>query len=183
MVLPRLQERPPYPSPLFRYSSLAREVYCHRIVFRLFSSSMHRPPLNHLCPRCHLRLSADIPSSGSLAYHWQKRISLPETYPYCLLKLSVQYDNSRQNGLYHIIHLVSYFNNCFRVQRYGFYFKCQSFIIVHCSLYFFFFFSIRGLRLTRLHISTFLNHICIFYDLHIPAFTHSHTHNLMHSHL
>ena len=143
---------------------------------------MHRPPLTRLCSRYHLHLSADIPSSGSLAYHWRKRISLPETYPYCLLKLSVQYDNSRQNGLYHLIHLVSYLNNCFRVQRYGFYFKCQSFIIAHCSLYFFFFCSIvgradgtpRGLRLTRLNISIFLNHIYIFYDLHIPAFTQSH---------
>lgn len=115
-----------------------------------------------------------IPSSRSLAYHWQKHISLPETYPYCLLKLSVQRDNSRLNGLSHIIHLVSYLNICFWLQRYGFYFKCQSFIIAHCSFYFFFFCSIRGLRLTRLHISTFLNHIYIFYDLHIHTFTHSH---------
>ena len=134
---------------------------------------MHRPPLTRLCSRYHLHLSVDIPSSGSLAYHWQKRISLPETYPYCLLKSSVQYDNSRQNGLSHIIHLVSYLNNYFRVQRYGFYFKCQSFIIAHCSLYFFFFFSIRGLWLSRLHISTFLNHIYIFYDLRIHTFTPS----------
>ena len=77
------------------------------------------------------------------------------------------------------------------VQRYGFYFKCQSFIIAHCSFYFFFFYSIvgradgtpRGLRLTRLHISTFLNHIYTFYDLHIHTFTHSHTHTLTHFHL
>ena len=103
----------PCPLPLFRYSSLAREVYCHRIVFRLFSSSMHHLPSTRLYPRCHLHRSADSPSIGSLAYHWQKRISLPETYSYCLLKLSVQRDSSRLNGLCHIIHLVSYLKNCF----------------------------------------------------------------------
>ena len=83
---------------------------------------------------------------------------------------------------------VSYLNNRFLLQRYGFYFKCQSFIIAHCSFYFFFFCSISGLRLTYLRICTFLNHIYTSYDLHIDSsyiiqfngirsLRHSHFHN------